>query len=61
MNNRSIIGLVAGCMLVAGLLSTGALAASDAELQAARQELRLRAATERRMRRDFETLRVHRD
>ncbi len=43
-------------MLVAGLLSTGALAASDAELQAARQELRLRAATERRMRRDFETL-----
>ncbi len=56
MNNRSIIGLVAGCMLVAGLLSTGALAASDAELQAARQELRLRAATERRMRRDFETL-----
>ena len=43
-------------MLVAGLLSTGALAASDAELQAARQELRLRAATERRMRRDFESL-----
>ena len=56
MTNRSIIALMAACMLVAGFLPTGALAAGDAELQAARQELRLRAETERRMRRDFESL-----
>jgi len=56
MTNRSIIALVAVCMLVAGFLPTGALAAGDAELQAARLELRLRTETERRMRRDFESL-----
>ncbi len=56
MTNRSIIGLVAVCMLVAGFLPSGALVAGDAELQAARQELRLRTETERRMRRNFESL-----
>ncbi len=56
MTNSSIIALVAACMLVAGFLPIGALAASDVELQAARQELRLRIETERRMRRDFESL-----
>ncbi len=56
MTNRSIIALVAACMLVAGFLSTVALAAGGTELQAARQELRLRSETERRMRRDFESL-----
>jgi hypothetical protein len=55
MTNSSIIALVAACMLVAGFLPIGALAASDVELQAARQELRLRIETERRMRRDFES------
>ena len=56
MTNSSVIGLVAACSLVAGFLSTDAAAASDAEIQAARQELRLRSETERRMRRDFEFL-----
>jgi hypothetical protein len=56
MTNRSIIALLAGCMLAAGLLPMGALAASDADIQAARQELHLRTETERRMRRDFESL-----
>ena len=56
MTNSSIIALLAACMLVAGFLPAGALAAGDAELQAARQELRLRTETERRMRRDFESL-----
>ncbi|TDJ20322.1 MAG: hypothetical protein E2O65_02310 [Gammaproteobacteria bacterium] len=56
MTNRSIIALLAGCMLAAGFLPRGALAASDADIQAARQELHLRTETERRMRRDFESL-----
>ncbi len=56
MINRSIFALMAGCMLVAGLLPGGALAAGDADIQAARQELHLRTETERRMRRDFESL-----
>jgi len=56
MINRSIFALMAGCMLAAGLLPGGALAAGDADIQAARQELHLRAETERRMRRDFESL-----
>ena len=56
MTNRSIIALVAGCMLAAGLLPGVALAASDADIQAARQELHLRTETERRMRRNFESL-----
>ncbi len=56
MTNRSIIALLAACMLAAGFLPRGALAASDADIQAARQELHLRTETERRMRRDFESL-----
>ena len=56
MINRSIFALMAGCMLAAGLLPGGALAAGDADIQAARLELHLRAETERRMRRDFESL-----
>jgi hypothetical protein len=56
MINRSIFALMAGCMLAAGLLPGGALAAGDADIQAARQELHLRTETERRMRRDFESL-----
>jgi hypothetical protein len=43
-------------LLIAGSLSTGALAAGDDALPAARQELRLRVATERRMREEFESL-----
>ena len=56
MINRSIFALMAGCMLAAGWLPGGALAAGDADIQAARQELHLRTETERRMRRDFESL-----
>jgi hypothetical protein len=56
MTNRSIIALLAACMLAAGFLPGVALAASDADIQAARQELHLRTETERRMRRDFESL-----
>jgi hypothetical protein len=43
-------------LLLALLWTGGAPAATDPELQAAREELRLRAETERRMRRDFESL-----
>ena len=56
MINRSIFALMAGCMLAAGWLPGGALAAGDADIQAARHELHLRTETERRMRRDFESL-----
>ena len=56
MPNRAIIALVAACMLAAAFLPRVALAASDADIQAARQELHLRTETERRMRRDFESL-----
>jgi hypothetical protein len=57
MNGRNLVTtLAAAFLLVAGLVSSGAQGAGDAELQAARQELRLRAETERRMRRDFESL-----
>jgi hypothetical protein len=53
---QSVTGLAAACLLVAGCLSGGVLAAGDGALQAARQELRLRVETERRMRREFESL-----
>lgn len=43
-------------LLLVALWAGGAPAATDPELQAAREELRLRAETERRMRGDFETL-----
>jgi len=43
-------------MLLAGLLSVGARAAGDPEFAAAREELRLRVETERRMRGEFESL-----
>jgi hypothetical protein len=43
-------------LLAAVCLSSGVQAADEAGLRAAREELRLRAATERRMRRDFESL-----
>lgn len=57
MNSRiSVTTLAAACLLLGGFLSNGAQAAGDAELQAARVELRLRAETQRRMRRDFESL-----
>jgi hypothetical protein len=55
-NKVAPMGLAAVCLLVGVFLSTGAHGATDAELQAARQELRLRVETERRMRRDFESL-----
>lgn len=44
------------CLLAAAWLPGVALAASDADIRAARQELNLRAETERRMRREFESL-----
>lgn len=56
MYRRSVRGLAGACLLLAGSLSTGALAAGDDALPAARQELRLRVATERRMREEFESL-----
>jgi hypothetical protein len=56
MHKHSVTGLALACLLVAGCLSGGALAAGDGALQAARQELRLRVETERRMRRNFESL-----
>ena len=43
-------------LLLAALWTGDAPAATDPQLQAAREELRLRAETERRMRRDFESL-----
>ncbi len=56
MNKKSVTALAAACLLVAGFLPGGVQAAGDGELQKARAELRLRAETERRMRRDFESL-----
>jgi hypothetical protein len=56
MHNCSVRGLAAACLLFAGSLSTGVLAAGDGALPAARQELRLRVETERRMRHEFESL-----
>ena len=56
MYKHSVTGLAVACLLVASCLSTDVLAAGDGTLQAARQELRLRVQTERRMRREFESL-----
>ena len=56
MYKRSVTGLAVACLLVASCLSSGVLAAGDGALQAARQELRLRVETERRMREEFESL-----
>ncbi len=56
MTRKSVTVLAAACVLLAGLLSVGARAAGDPELQAAREELRLRVETERRMRGEFESL-----
>lgn len=43
------------CLLLAGLLASGAVSA-ESQLEAARNELRLRVEAERRMRHDFEAL-----
>lgn len=56
MTNRWIFAPVVACLLAAAWLPGVALAASDADIRAARQELSLRAKTERRMRREFESL-----
>lgn len=56
MNRHSFTGTGVALLLLAALWAGGAPAATDPELQAAREELRLRAETERRMRGDFETL-----
>jgi hypothetical protein len=56
MAGKAVTGLVAVCVLTAGLLGTRVQAAVDVELEAARQELRLRGQTERRMREEFESL-----
>lgn len=55
MSKHSFTALAAACLLLAGALCSGAASAGQ-DLQAARDELRLRVETERRMRRDFETL-----
>ncbi len=56
MSKNSVTVLAAACLLLAGFLSSGARAAGDVELQQARDELRLRTKTERRMRGEFESL-----
>jgi hypothetical protein len=55
MSKHSFTALAAACLLLAAVLCSGAASAGQ-DLQAARHELRLRVETERRMRRDFETL-----
>jgi hypothetical protein len=56
MGNKAVTALTLLCLLAAGLLSAGARGAGDPALEAAREELRLRVETERRMRKDFESL-----
>ena len=56
MSTHPAIGVAALCLLAAICLGGGALAAGAPELKAAREELRLRVETERRMRRDYEAL-----
>ncbi len=56
MSKNSVTILAAACLLLAGSLSPGARAAGDVALQQARDELRLRTETERRMRGEFESL-----
>lgn len=56
MIRNAVTALAAVCLLAAGSASLDAHAASDADLQAAREELRLRTETERRMREEFESL-----
>jgi hypothetical protein len=56
MSTNPAIGVAALCLLAAFCLGGGALAAGAPELKAAREELRLRVETERRMRRDYEAL-----
>jgi hypothetical protein len=56
MTRHSVTATGVAILLLALLWTGGAPAATDPELQAAREELRLRAETERRMRRDFESL-----
>jgi len=55
MYKASFTGLAAVCLLLAGLLASAAVCA-ESQLEAARNELRLRVEAERRMRHDFETL-----
>ena len=50
------IPVVLAVLLAAAVAPAGAATPSDADLAAAREELRLRVETERRMRRDFEAL-----
>lgn len=56
MSRHSFTPYGVAILLLAVLWAGGAPAATDGELQAAREELGLRAETERRMRRDFESL-----
>jgi len=60
MHKRSVRGLAGACLLLAGSLYGGVLAAGDGTLPAARQELRLRVETEKRMREEFEVLLANR-
>ena len=56
MYKHSVTVLAAACLLLSGGLFTGVAAAVDDALPAARQELRLRVETEKRMRGEFESL-----
>ena len=60
MYKHSVTALAAACLLLAGGLFAGVPAAVDGALPAARQELRLRVETEKRMRREFESLLANR-
>jgi hypothetical protein len=56
MSNNAVTGLALVCLLATGLLSPAVRGAGDPVLEAARGELRLRVQTERRMRKEFESL-----
>ena len=56
MDNNAVKGLMLACLLAGGLPCAGAQSGADPVLEAAREELRLRVETERRMRKDFESL-----
>ena len=56
MTRNAVRGLVAACLLAAGLLPVRAHGAAAAGLEAAREELRLSTETQRRMREEFELL-----
>lgn len=60
MYKHSVTALAAACLLLSGSLFAGVPAAVDGALPAARQELRLRVETEKRMRQEFESLLANR-